>query len=53
MGALSTAETVLLAVVGVAFATTLVLPDRQTPAVVKAIFDGFRGSLATSMTGRA
>lgn len=42
-----------MGIVGVALITTLVLPGRQTPAVINAVTGLFRGSLATAMgTGR-
>lgn len=42
---------VLTAVVTVALVTTLVLPGRQTPAVVDKFFSGFAGTLRAA-TGR-
>jgi hypothetical protein len=39
------AERVGLAIVGVAMATTLVLPGRQTPAVIDKFLGGFAGVL--------
>lgn len=50
---LNTASKIGLAVVGVAWATALLLPDRQTVPVVGAFFNGFRGLLGTAMTGKA
>jgi hypothetical protein len=50
---MSSLERVALAIVGVAMITTLVLPRRQTPAVINATGNAFRTSLATAMgTGR-
>jgi hypothetical protein len=46
---MSTVERVALAVVGVAFVTTLILPDRQTSKVVQAISGLFNESLRTAM----
>lgn len=46
---MSTVEKIALAIVGVALVTTLVLPGRQTPKVIGAVSDLFRGSLATAM----
>ena len=47
------AERIALAIVGVGFATTLLLPDRKTPQVINSITNLFRGSLATAMgTGK-
>lgn len=47
------AERIALAIVGVAMITTLVLPRRQTPQVVTAFGNAFRGGLATAMgTGK-
>lgn len=42
---------VLTALVGVAMVTTLVLPGRQTPAIVEKFFSGFGGTLKAA-TGR-
>jgi hypothetical protein len=44
-----TIEKVALAVVGVAFVTTLVLPDRQTARVVESISSLFNQALRTAM----
>lgn len=44
-------ERIMLAVVGVAMATTLVLPGRQTPAIATSVLNGFSGLIRTS-TGR-
>lgn len=42
-----------MGVVGIALATTLILPGRQTPKVVDSFTRLFRGSLATAMgTGK-
>lgn len=48
---MSSAERVGLAIVGVALATTLVLPGRQTPQVIRRFFEGFSGTLKAA-TGR-
>jgi hypothetical protein len=48
---MSAAEKVGLAIVGVAMATTLVLPGRQTPAIIQRFFSGFAGTLKAA-TGR-
>lgn len=42
---------VLTAIVGVAMVTTLVLPGRQTPAVIEKFWGGFGSTLKTA-TGR-
>lgn len=42
-------EKVALAIVGVGMVTTLVLPGRQTPAVINAISNLFTRSLGTSI----
>lgn len=42
-------ERVALAIVGVAFATTLLLPGRQTPAVLNAAGNVFSGGLRAAM----
>lgn len=50
---MSTLEKLGLAVVGIGFATTLLLPGRQTPQVINAFTNLVRGSLATAMgTGK-
>jgi hypothetical protein len=45
-------QKVALAIVAVALVTTMVLPGRQTPAVIKATGGAFSGSLATAITGK-
>lgn len=51
---MTTVQKVALGIVGIAFVTTLVLPKRQTPAVVGAFDKLFRGALGTAMgTARA
>jgi hypothetical protein len=42
---------VLMAIVGVAILTTLVLPGRQTPAVINATFGGFASAISAAMGG--
>lgn len=50
---MSTVEKVAVMIVGVGLVTTLLLPDRQTPAVINAFTGLFRGALATAMgTGK-
>jgi hypothetical protein len=46
---MGTIEKVALAVVAVAFVTTLVLPDRKTPQVIGSIADLFTRSVKTAM----
>jgi hypothetical protein len=46
---MSTVEKVALAIVGVALATTLVLPGRMTPQVLTAAGNVFSGGLRTAM----
>jgi hypothetical protein len=46
---MSTAEKIASLIVGVALVTTLVLPKRQTPAVINATSGLFSGALATAM----
>lgn len=46
---MGTVERVALAIVGVAFVTTLLLPGRQTAQVIKAGSELFTGSLKTAM----
>lgn len=48
---MGTAERIGVAVVGVAMATTLVLPGRQTPAIIEKFFGGF-ATLLQRATGR-
>lgn len=50
---MSTLEKISMGVVGVALVTTLILPKRQTPQVIKAATGFARGTLATAMgTGK-
>ena len=50
---MGTAGKIAVAIVGLGVVTTLVLPGRQTPAVIHAFTGLFRGSLATAMgTGK-
>jgi hypothetical protein len=44
-----TAEKIAMGIVGIAMVTTLILPGRQTPQVINAFSNLFRGSLATAM----
>jgi len=46
---MSTVEKIAMGIIGIGMATTLILPGRQTPAVINAISNLFRGSLATAM----
>jgi hypothetical protein len=51
---MGTAEKVAMGIIGIGLVTTLLLPGRQTPAVINAFTGLFRGSLATAMgTGKA
>jgi hypothetical protein len=46
-------ERIAMAIVGIGFATTLLLPGRQTVPAIGAVTNLFRGSLATAMgTGK-
>lgn len=45
---MSSIEKIALAIVGVAMATTLILPGRQTPAVLGAAGKLFSGALKTA-----
>lgn len=45
------AERIGVAIVGVAMATTLVLPGRQTPAIIEKFLGGF-GNVLQKATGR-
>lgn len=50
---MGTAQKVAMGIIGIGLVTTLILPGRQTPAVINAFTNLFRGSLATAMgTGR-
>lgn len=42
-----------MGIIGIGMVTTLILPKRQTPQVINAFANLFRGSLATAMgTGK-
>lgn len=45
---MSTLEKIALAIVGVGMVTTLILPGRQTPAVLTAAGNVFSGALKTA-----
>lgn len=46
---MTTVEKVAMGIIGIAMATTLVLPGRQTSKVIDSFSSLFRGSLATAM----
>jgi hypothetical protein len=46
---MSTIEKIAMGIVGVAMVTTVILPGRQTPAVLQAFGNVFSGSLKTAM----
>lgn len=46
---MSTVEKIMMGIVGVALVTTLILPKRQTPAVIKAAADFTTGTIGTAM----
>jgi hypothetical protein len=46
---MGTIEKVALAIVGVAFVTTLILPERQTARVISSVADLFTRSIRTAM----
>lgn len=46
---MTTVEKIAMGIVGIAMATTLVLPGRQTSKIIDAVSNLFRGSLATAM----
>jgi hypothetical protein len=49
----TTVEKIAMGIIGIGMATTLILPGRQTPAVINSFAGLFRGSLATAMgTGK-
>jgi hypothetical protein len=45
----STVEKIAMGIIGVGMVTTLILPGRQTPAVITAAARFFQGSLGTAM----
>lgn len=49
----NTIQKVALALVGVAAVTTLVLPGRQSPAVITAVGGAFSNALGTAITGKS
>jgi hypothetical protein len=50
---MSTIEKFMMGLVGVALATTLILPKRQTPQVIQAATGFVRGTMSTAMgTGK-
>ena len=50
---MGTVGKIAMGIVGIGLITTLILPGRQTPAVINAFTGLFRGSLATAMgTGK-
>lgn len=50
---MSTIEKFMAGIVGIALVTTLILPKRQTPAVIQAATGFVRGTMATAMgTGK-
>lgn len=46
---MSTIEKFLVGVIGLAMVTTLILPKRQTPAVINAAAKGISGVIGTAM----
>lgn len=46
---MSTVEKIAMGIIGIGMVTTLILPGRQTPKVIDAFSNLFRGSLATAM----
>jgi hypothetical protein len=51
---MSAAQKFLSGIIAIGMVTTLILPKRQTPAVINATTKFFRGTLATAMgTGKA
>lgn len=46
---MGTAEKIALGIIGVAFVTTLVLPDRKTSEVAATFFNGFVNALGRAM----
>lgn len=48
---MSTIEKIAMGIVGIGLVTALVLPQRQTPAVINSIKGLFTGSLSTAING--
>lgn len=48
---MSSIQKIALAIVGVAAITTLVLPGRQSPAVITSVGGAFSNSLGTAIKG--
>jgi hypothetical protein len=48
---MSSVQKIALAIVGVAAITTLVLPGRQSPAVIQSIGGAFNNALGTAIKG--
>lgn len=48
---MSSVQKIALAIVGVAALTTLVLPGRQSPAVINAVGGSFSNALGTAIKG--
>ena len=46
---MSSAERIAMAIVAIGMVTTLILPKRQTPAVINAAGTVFNGALSTAM----
>lgn len=46
---MNTVQKVAMGIIGIAMATTLILPGRQTPQVINAASNLFTGSLRTAM----
>lgn len=50
---MGTVEKIAMGIIGIGMITTLILPGRQTPQVINAASNLFRGGLATAMgTGK-
>lgn len=47
------AAKIAMGIVGIGLVTTLILPGRQTPQVIAAVGNLFKGSLATAMASKA
>lgn len=46
---MTTVQKVAMGIIGIGLVTTLILPKRQTPAVIGAFDKLFRGALGTAM----
>lgn len=50
---MGTVAKIAMGIVAIAMVTTLILPGRQSPQVIGAVGNLFKGSLATAMASKA